>query len=29
LAAQVDRLAELGFDGLKLFLGKPGFQQRV
>jgi predicted TIM-barrel fold metal-dependent hydrolase len=29
LAAQVDRLRAAGFDGLKLFLGKPAFQQRV
>ena len=29
LAAQVACLQKLGFDGLKLFLGKPGFQERV
>lgn len=29
LAGQVDRLRELGFDGLKVFLGKPAFQRRV
>ena len=29
LAAQVDRLRRLGFDGLKVFLGKPGFQRQV
>jgi predicted TIM-barrel fold metal-dependent hydrolase len=29
LVAQVDRLRELGFDGLKLFLGKPDFQRQV
>ena len=29
LASQVESLGELGFDGLKVFLGKPGFQQRA
>jgi predicted TIM-barrel fold metal-dependent hydrolase len=29
LAGQVDRLRELGFDGLKVFLGKPAFQRQV
>jgi predicted TIM-barrel fold metal-dependent hydrolase len=29
LAAQVERLRGLGFDGLKVFLGKPGFQRQV
>jgi predicted TIM-barrel fold metal-dependent hydrolase len=29
LAGQVDRLRELGFDGLKIFLGKPSFQSEL
>jgi hypothetical protein len=29
LSAQVDRFWNLGFDGLKLFLGKPSFQQQL
>jgi predicted TIM-barrel fold metal-dependent hydrolase len=29
LRGQVERLGRLGFDGLKLFLGKPEFQRRI